>query len=202
MVELELRAPTSAITSYDALAFVAELHREFGSGRADLLARRNERARAIAAGERPDFLSSTASIRSSEWRIDPVPGPLRDRRVVRVLRKKVEDDLKEWKATKGGRSRPRETNGAGQKAEQGTGEGGAKSAGAGRSAKPPQNRPKRGRPVDKATIRRADFAKPLREDGSTWLEIAKLYCKKYPRDLEASADTIRLAFQRQYPAPK
>ncbi|MGF1665520.1 MAG: malate synthase A, partial [Acidimicrobiia bacterium] len=81
VVELDLRAPTSAITNDDALTFVAELHREFGTERELLLARRSERARAISAGERPDFLPSTASVRSSEWRIDPVPGPLRDRRV-------------------------------------------------------------------------------------------------------------------------
>jgi malate synthase len=81
VVELELRAPTSAITTDDALAFVAELHREFGDERQRRLAARSERARAISAGERPDFLPSTAGIRSSEWRIDPVPVPLRDRRV-------------------------------------------------------------------------------------------------------------------------
>jgi malate synthase len=81
VAELELRAPTSGVTTDDALAFVAELHREFGHERELLLSRRTDRSRAIAAGERPDFLSSTAAVRSSDWRIDPVPAPLRDRRV-------------------------------------------------------------------------------------------------------------------------
>ena len=71
-----------------------------------------------------------------------------------------------------------------------------------RSPKPADSTPKRGRPVDKATIRRADFAKPLREQGKTWEEIAASYSNKYPRDIDASADTLRLAFQRQYPEPK
>lgn len=65
-----------------------------------------------------------------------------------------------------------------------------------------EGKAKRGRRVDKATIRRADFAKPLREKGMTWDAIAAAYAKKNPRDIDASADTIRLAFQRQYPEPK
>ena len=63
------------------------------------------------------------------------------------------------------------------------------------------NETKRGRPVDKMTIRRADFAKPLREQSKTWEEITTAYSKKYPRDIDASADVIRLAFQRQYSEP-
>ncbi len=81
MTHLELRAPASHVTTDEALAFVAELHREFGDERQRLLARREERRSAIAAGERPDFLPATANVRSSTWRIDPVPAPLRDRRV-------------------------------------------------------------------------------------------------------------------------
>jgi malate synthase len=81
VAELELRAPNSAITDGDALAFLADLHREFGGERERLLQRRTERAQAISAGERPDFLSSTAAVRSSDWCIEAVPPPLRDRRV-------------------------------------------------------------------------------------------------------------------------
>jgi len=59
---------------------------------------------------------------------------------------------------------------------------------------------KRGRPVSEATIRRADFAKPLRESGKTWPEIYDAYIKRYPRDVDTeSEDVLRLAFERQYP---
>jgi len=85
----------------------------------------------------------------------------------------------------------------------GEGSGGASSAPRQpRSTKPADNTPKRGRPVGKTTIQRADFAKPLREQAKTWPEIYALYVKKYPRDINASADTIRLAFERQFPEPK
>ena len=61
---------------------------------------------------------------------------------------------------------------------------------------------KRGRKVDPLTIQRAEFAKPLRGDHCTWEKIAKEYHKKHPTDMNASADTIRLAFRRQYPEIK
>lgn len=57
----------------------------------------------------------------------------------------------------------------------------------------------RGRKVDKATVRRADFAKPLREQGEKWPEIFSKYLKEHPRDVDATKDVIRRAFDRQYP---
>jgi len=64
-----------------ALALVAKLHRAFEPRRKELLAERAERARRLDAGERPDFLASTAAIRAGDWKIAPVPPALHCRRV-------------------------------------------------------------------------------------------------------------------------
>ncbi|HZA83290.1 MAG TPA: malate synthase A, partial [Actinomycetes bacterium] len=81
---VEVRGPARetypAILSDDALALVAELQRALGPTRSDLLARRAERQAALDAGELPDFLEATASVRSGDWRVAPVEG-LADRRV-------------------------------------------------------------------------------------------------------------------------
>jgi malate synthase len=65
----------------EALELVAELEREFGGRREELLLARAERADRIAAGELPDFLEETRSVREGEWRVAPVPADLQDRRV-------------------------------------------------------------------------------------------------------------------------
>src|SRR5262249_56218023 len=64
----------------DALAFVADLQRRFGSARLDLLRRRQERQTELDAGERPDFLVATRHVRESEWTVAPAPPDLNDRR--------------------------------------------------------------------------------------------------------------------------
>ena len=64
-----------------ALALVAKLHRAFEPRRKELLAARVERAKRLDAGERPDFLASTAPIRAGDWKIAPVPPALHCRRV-------------------------------------------------------------------------------------------------------------------------
>jgi malate synthase len=70
------------ILTDDALAFVTELQREFNPVRLDLLAARAERQQRIAAGERPDFLAETRSVRQdSTWRVASPPRDLLDRRV-------------------------------------------------------------------------------------------------------------------------
>src|SRR5690242_14467462 len=69
------------ILTEEALAFVAELQREFGSRRDDLLAARRVRRQRVAAGERLDFLPETKGIRDGEWTVAPAPEDLRDRRV-------------------------------------------------------------------------------------------------------------------------
>ena len=72
------RAPE--ILTPGALAFVASLEREFGERRRELLARRSERQERIRSGERPDFLAETAEVRAADWRVEPVPARLADRR--------------------------------------------------------------------------------------------------------------------------
>jgi malate synthase len=70
------------ILTPDALAFVATLQREIGPRRASLLEQRDERQARIDAGELPDFLSETASVRDDpSWRVASVPADLQDRRV-------------------------------------------------------------------------------------------------------------------------
>jgi malate synthase len=70
------------ILTEDALAFVAELQREFNPVRLDLLAARAERQQRIAAGEPPDFLAETRDIRENRsWRVASPPRDLLDRRV-------------------------------------------------------------------------------------------------------------------------
>jgi hypothetical protein len=83
---------------------------------------------------------------------------------------------------------------------EGQGKGGAGSAPTQvQSTGPDDKTPKRGRKVDKATIRRADFAKPLREKGESWPNIFAAYEKKYVRDTDTTEDILRRAFERQYP---
>jgi malate synthase len=69
------------ILTQDALAFVAMLHRSFGTLRAELLARRRERRDSVARGGRLGFLPETAAIRDGDWRVAPAPADLTDRRV-------------------------------------------------------------------------------------------------------------------------
>jgi malate synthase len=69
------------ILSHDALALVARLHRLFEPRRQELLAARADRQGRLDAGERPDFLPSTRSIRESAWTIAPLPAALVRRRV-------------------------------------------------------------------------------------------------------------------------
>jgi len=69
------------ILTPEALKFFAELQREFNPRRLELLAKRAERQREINRGEMPDFLRETRAIREGDWKVDPVPADLQDRRV-------------------------------------------------------------------------------------------------------------------------
>ncbi|MGB2815804.1 MAG: malate synthase A, partial [Burkholderiaceae bacterium] len=69
------------ILTADALGLVAKLHRTFESRRQELLAARVERAKRLDAGERPDFLPQTSSVREGDWTIAPIPADLQCRRV-------------------------------------------------------------------------------------------------------------------------
>ena len=83
------------------------------------------------------------------------------------------------------------------KIEKAVGNGTATSLGKKAGTKPADDKSKRGRKDGPMTAQRRDFAKPLRKKGMTWKEIAIEYSKEYPRDLEASDDTIRLACTRK-----
>jgi malate synthase len=64
-----------------AVGFVAELERRFRAERRRLLAARAERQARLDAGEKPDFLPETASVRAADWTVAPLPRDLLDRRV-------------------------------------------------------------------------------------------------------------------------
>ena len=65
----------------DALAFVEDLARRFTPRVDELLARRRAVQARYDAGEKPDFLTDTESVRSADWTVAPEPADLQDRRV-------------------------------------------------------------------------------------------------------------------------
>ncbi|MEM5428693.1 malate synthase A [Cupriavidus oxalaticus] len=69
------------ILTPEALALVDKLHRAFEPRRQELLAARVERAKRLDAGEVPDFLPETKSIREGDWKVAPIPKALECRRV-------------------------------------------------------------------------------------------------------------------------
>jgi malate synthase len=69
------------ILTAEPLELVAALHREFRSTRESLLQARTERQKALDAGELPDLLPATQSVRTSDWKVAPVLADLQDRRV-------------------------------------------------------------------------------------------------------------------------
>ena len=82
---VELLAPREGgdeeVLTPDALAFVSELHRRFDGARRALLAARVKRQAQLDAGALPDFLPETREVREGDWRVEPVPRDLQDRRV-------------------------------------------------------------------------------------------------------------------------
>jgi len=82
---VEFRAPISeryaGILTPEAVGFVVGLQRAFNARRKELLAARVTRQARLDAGERPDFLPETKTIRESEWTVAPLPKDLLDRRV-------------------------------------------------------------------------------------------------------------------------
>jgi len=85
VTELEIVGPVAPerahLLSDDALALVAQLQRELGPRRAELLAARAARQERLNAGERLDFLPETTAIREGEWHVAPAPADLMNRRV-------------------------------------------------------------------------------------------------------------------------
>ena len=82
-VELKASVPAECeeILKPEAVKFIVELHRKFEGRRRELLGRRVQRQEAIDAGELPDFLPETESIRKADWTVAPIPPDLQDRRV-------------------------------------------------------------------------------------------------------------------------
>jgi malate synthase len=64
-----------------ALAFVADLQRQFGATREALLARRGARRADLAAGASLAFPADTAEVRKTPWSVALAPHDLQDRRV-------------------------------------------------------------------------------------------------------------------------
>jgi malate synthase len=81
---LRVLGPTEGLTTIltpQALSFVEDLVRTFGSRRKELLQQRAEVQAKFDAGATPQFLPETAEIRSSDWTVAPIPDDLQDRRV-------------------------------------------------------------------------------------------------------------------------
>jgi len=82
---VDVKGPVSAefsgILSPEALAFVADLVRQFDDRRKALLERRRRVQSDIDAGNLPNFIEETRSIRDGDWKIAPVPDDLQNRRV-------------------------------------------------------------------------------------------------------------------------
>src|SRR5437870_3155671 len=69
------------VLTSQALEFVGRLQREFGGRRQELVRLRDERQTRIDAGEMPQFLVTTSSVRDSEWKVAAPAKDLQDRRV-------------------------------------------------------------------------------------------------------------------------
>ncbi len=80
-INAEVSPEFAEILTPEALALVAKLTRAFEPRRRELLAARAARAQRLDAGERPDFLAETKSIREGDWKIAPIPKALECRRV-------------------------------------------------------------------------------------------------------------------------
>ncbi|CAM2159456.1 malate synthase A [Paraburkholderia tropica] len=80
-ITAEIQPGFEQILTPEALELVAKLHRAFEPRRQELLKARVERTKRLDAGERPDFLAETKSIREGDWKIAALPKDLECRRV-------------------------------------------------------------------------------------------------------------------------
>jgi len=81
VINAQVTPEFATILTPEALALVAKLHRAFEPRRQELLKARVERAKRLDAGEKPDFLPETKSIREGDWKVAPIPAALQCRRV-------------------------------------------------------------------------------------------------------------------------
>ena len=70
-----------SILTPDSMGFLSALFNKFDADVDRLLDRRADRQKKLDGGELPDFLSETAGIRQSDWKVAEMPPALRDRRV-------------------------------------------------------------------------------------------------------------------------
>ena len=77
----EMKPGFEAILTPAAIEFIVGPERKFGAERKRLLARRQDVQARLDAGEKPDFLKETQSIRDGDWVVAPLPKDLLDRRV-------------------------------------------------------------------------------------------------------------------------
>ena len=68
------------ILSDEALKFIVKLVDKFADRRADLLEARRAWYAKVDAGQLPDFREDTKEIREGDWKVNPLPAPLLDRR--------------------------------------------------------------------------------------------------------------------------
>src|SRR6267143_1236124 len=80
-VHAGLEPGSAEILTAGARRFLTTLARACEGRRQELLARRVERQRHLEAGELPDFLPETRSVREAAWTVAPIPADLTDRRV-------------------------------------------------------------------------------------------------------------------------
>src|SRR3954470_5631896 len=80
MIEVTAKGPEQVL-SKAALAFVEELHRNFEPRRQELLRKRDERYRKLAAGASFEFLPETANVRAGDWKGADTPADLQKRHV-------------------------------------------------------------------------------------------------------------------------
>lgn len=79
---IDVKGPGSPqILSQQALAFLEELHRAFEPRRRELLRKRDERYKSLAAGAPFEFLAETATVRAGKWKVAPTPADLQKRHV-------------------------------------------------------------------------------------------------------------------------
>jgi malate synthase len=74
-------ARAEQILTPEAIDFLVGLHRRFDGRRRELLQQRVERQARFDAGERPDFLAETETVRAGGWTVPEAPKALTDRRV-------------------------------------------------------------------------------------------------------------------------
>src|SRR5712692_10407222 len=72
---------TEDVLTATASEFLVDLQREFGARRLELLEARRARVERLQAGDLPDFLPETVSIRESAYHVSPFPDEIADRRV-------------------------------------------------------------------------------------------------------------------------